>query len=137
MVSPRFRHLKIQNRSHFDMKLTLSPHFLHCVYSHWSAYLHKSFAFCAVDGVYHRLLSLTTMPVCYSLPSMVGISLDTQTISKICRKNRHSFAQPVTCSVNVFLDDVTCTSRRIMGISNVYLFFLTRGKYRNSNATAE
>ena len=124
MFSPRYRHLKIQNRSHFDMMLMLSPHFLHCiVYSHWSAYLHKSFAFCAVDGVYHRLLSLTTMPVCYSLSSMVGICLDTQTINKICRKIRHSSAQPVTCSVNVFLDDVTCTSRELWEILMFIYFF--------------
>ena len=126
MVSPRSRRLKLQNMSHSDTKSMLSPHFLHCVYSHWSAYLHKSFAFCAVDGVYHRLLSRTTMPVCYSLKFMVGICRDTQTIDKICRKSRHSSVQPVTLW-SMFSWMTSRAVHGLMGNSYVYLFFfLTR-----------
>lgn len=126
MFYPRSRHLKIQNKSHFGMKSMLSPYFLHCVqHNHWSAYLHKSFVFCAVDGEYHRLLSLRTMPVCYSLTCMAGICRDTQTIGKICRKIRHSSIQPVTSLVNVFVDDVTCSTRELWEILMFIYFYNT------------
>ena len=70
------------------------------------------------------------MPVCYSLNFMVGIGRDTRTIGKICVKNRHSSVQSVTSLVNVFVDDVTCSSRELWEFL-MFIFFNARVKKEN------